>query len=288
MRHVRFPPNLPLARRSSKDSKSKIDARMPTPYAFSGPLTFGYPAGYGDETEDTEPKVTEEVLMASNGKTERAEDSEFDATEEDLMKANNGQSSCQETQVEVTKIILTIGLGNTLKSSAEFNNLPRNPNLEAAYLAGKSEVFFNKIYSAAKIAALEIISPQLCAEQCLNLTSAVEKGLKEMNRTDATGTEELLAEGDGVFLVLNIDDSRPRVPLKRKTLSFAGSNPAEFLSLVKDNFNNIICFEVAAHVTITRPPMSSKELENEKLKIHHSHETTEGSSTGESVIIQAE
>lgn len=288
MRHVRFPPTLPLAPRSPKDSKSEIDARIPTPYAFSGPLTFEDPAGSGDETEDPEPKITEGVLVASNAKTEGAEDIEFEATEEDLMMANNGKRVRQETRVEITKIVLTIGFGNTLKGSAEFNNLPWDPNLEAAYLSGKSEVFFNKIYSAAKIAALEIISPQLRAEQRLNLTSAVEEALKEMERTDATGTEELLVEGDCVFLFLNIDNSRRLVSLKRKTLNFAGSNPAEFPSLLNDNFNSITCFDVAADVTITRPPMSSKEVENKKFKIHHTHEPTEASSAGESVIIQAE
>lgn len=287
MRRVSFPSTLSLAPRSPKDSKSEINARMPTPYAFSGPLTFEDPVGSGDETEDCEPKGTEEVRMTSNAKTEAAEYSEFEFTEEDLMLANSGERSSQETRVEITRIILTIRLVNNLNGSAEFSILPWNPNLEAAHLSGKSGVFFNKIYSAATIAALEIISPQMCTERSLNLTSAVEEALKEMERTDATETEELLVEGDFISVSHNIDDPRRLVSLKCNTLNFAGSTPAKFPSLLKDNFNSIICSEVTADVTIERPSMSSKEVENKKLRIHHTRETTEASSAGESVMNQA-
>lgn len=284
MRRVSFPPTLPLAPRSPKDSNSEINARMPTPYAFSGPLTFEDPAGSGDETEDSEPECTEEVLMTFNAKTEGAEDSEFETTEEDLIMANDGERSRQDARVEITKIIFTICFGNNLKGSAQFNILPWDPNLEAAFLSGKSEIFFNKIYSAAKIAALEVTSPQICAEQSLNLTSAVEEALKEMEETDATEAEELLVEGDCVFVFHNTDESRRLLSLRCNTLNLA---PAEFPSLLKGNFKSIICSEVAADVTVERPPMSSKEVENKKLMIHHTREGTEASSARESVVIQA-
>lgn len=287
MRRVSFPLTLPLAPRSPKGSTSEINARMPTPYAFPGPLTFEDPDGSRDETEDRRHEGTEGVLMTSNAKLEGAGDSEFEVKEEDLIVAKSGERSRQETWVEITKIVLNLHLGNGLKGLAEFNILPWDPTLEAAYLSGKSEDFFKRICSAVTIAALEIIPPPKCTEQRLNLTSAVEEALKDVERTDATETEELLGDGDCSFVFQNIDDSRRFVFLKCNILSSASSTPAEFCSLVKDNLNSIICSEVAADVSIKRPPMSSREVENKKLKIHHTRETTKASSAGESAVIPA-
>lgn len=278
MRHVSYPPTLPLAPRSPKDSKSAINARMPTPYAFSGPQTFEDPAGSGDEAEDNEPEGTEEVLMTTNARTEGAEDREFDTSEESLMVTNNGKGSCQEIGVEISKIVLVILFGNTLKDSVEFKILTWDPSLEAIHPSCKLEVFFKKIYSAAKVAALGIISPQISAEKISNLTCAVEKALKDMQRTYEIETEELV-ESDFVFLLHKADDSRRLVSLKCNALN---STSASFPYLFKDRSYNITCSEVAADVTIERYPLSSKEVGSNKLKIHHTRETAEASWAGES------
>lgn len=282
MRRVSFPPTLPLAPRSPNDSKSAIDARMPTPYAFSGLQTFEDPVGSGDEAEDSETEGTEKVRMTSNVRTEGAEDIEFDTTEEGLIMANNGKRPRQETGVEITKIVFFIRFGNTLEGSVEFKILIWDPSLEAINPSCKLELFFNKIYSAAKIAALGIISPHIGAEKSSNLTSAVEEAFKEMQRIHDTETEELV-EGDCVFVLHIADDSPRLVSLNCNALNSTSSFP----SLSKDDFNNITCSEVAADVTIERPPMSSKEVENKRLKIHHTRETTEAFWAGESNVIEA-
>lgn len=281
-RRVSFPLTLPLAPRSPNDSKSAINARMPTPYAFAGLQTFRDPAGSGDEAEDNEPESTEEVLMTSNVRTEGAEDIDFDTTEEGLIMASSGKRSHQEIGVEITKISFFIRFGNTLEGSVKFKNLTWDPSLEALYPSYKLEVFLNKIYSAAKIAALGIISPQIGAEKSSNLTSVVEEAFKEMQRIYDTETEELV-EGDCVFVLHIADDSRRFVSLNCNALNSTSSFP----SLSKDDSDNITCSEVAADVTIERPPMSSKEVENKRLKIHHTRETTEASWAGESNVIEA-
>lgn len=280
-RRVSFPPALPLVPRSPNDSKSAINARMPTPYAFSGLQTFEVPAVSGDEAEDNEPEGTEEVLMTSNVRAEGTEDIEFDATEESLIMAN-GKRSRQEVGVEITKIVFFIRFGNTLGGSAEFKILTWDPNLEAIYPSCKLEVFFNKIYSAAKIAELGIISPQRGAEKGSNLTSVVQEAFKEMQRIYDTEAEELV-ESDCVLALHTADDSRRLVSLNCNALNSTSSFP----SLSKDDSYNTTCSEVAADVTIERPPMSSKEVGNKRLKIHHTRETTEASWAGESNVIEA-
>lgn len=281
-RQVSFPLTLPLAPRSPNDSKSAIYARLPTPYAFSGLQTFEDPAGSGDEAEDNEPKGTGEVLMTSNVRTEGAEDVEFDTTEEGLIMVNDVKGSRQEIGVEITKIVFFIRFGNTLEGSVEFKILTWDPSLAAIYPSCKLELFFNKIYSAAMIAALGIISPQIGAEKSSNLTSVVEKAFKETQRIHDTETEELV-EGHCVFVLDVADDSRRLVSLNYIALN----STSNFPSLSKDDSYNITCSEVAADVTISRPPMSSKEVENKRLNIHHTRETTEASWAGESNVIEA-
>lgn len=275
-RQVSFPPTLPLAPRSA------IDGRMPTPYAFSGLQTFEDPAGSGDEAEDNEPEGTGEVLMTSNVRTGGAEDVEFDTTEEGLIKAINVKRSRQEIGVEITKIAFFIRFGNTLEGSVEFKILNWDPSLAAIYPSCKLDVVFNKIYSAAKIAALGIISPQIGAEKSSNLTTVVEEAFKETQRIYDTETEELV-EGDCVFILDVADDSRRLISLNCNALNSTSSFP----SLSKDNSYNFTCSEVAADVTIERPPMSSKEVEIKRLNIHHTRETTEASWAGESNVIEA-
>lgn len=141
MRQVNFPPNLPLAPRSPSDSKLTINARMPTPYAFPGPQTFEDPAGSRDEAEDIDSESTEQVLITSNVRIERAEGSEFGATEESPIMANNAKKSRQELGVEIRKIILFIRFGNTLKGSVEFKIVTWDPSPEAFYPSCKLEVF---------------------------------------------------------------------------------------------------------------------------------------------------
>lgn len=255
---------------------------MPTPYAFSGLQTFGDPAGSGDEAEDNEPEGTGEVLMTSNVRTEGAEDIEFDTTEGGLIMASNVKGARQEIGVEITKIVFFIRFGNTLECSVEFKILTWDPSLAAIYPSCKLGVFFNKIYSAAKIAALGIISPQIGAEKSSNLTSVVEEAFKETQRIDDTETEELV-EGNYVFVLDVAGDSRRLVLLNCNALNSTSSFP----SLSKDGSSNITCSEVAADVTIERPPMSSKDVENKRLKIHHTRETTEASWAGESYVIEA-
>lgn len=281
-RHVSFPLTLPIAPRSPNDSKSAINARMPTPYAFSGLQTFEDPAGSGDESEDNEPEGTEIVLMTSNVRREGAEGVEFDTTEEGRIMASNGKRSRQEIELEITKIALFIRFGNTLEGSVELRILTWGPNLEAIYPSCKLEVFFNKIYSAAKVAALGIISPQRGAEKSSNLTSIVEEAFKEMQRIHGTETEELV--GDFVFVLHVADDSRRLVSLSCNMLNSTSSFP----SLLKDDSYNITCSEVAADVTIERPPMGSKEVEKQRLKIHFTRDATEVSWAGESNVIEAD
>lgn len=282
-RHVSFPLTLPIAPRSPNDSRSAISARMPTPYAFSGLQTFEDPAGSGDESEDNEPEGTEKVRMTSNVIREGAEDIEFDTTEEGLIMANSGKRSRQEIELEITKIVFFIRFGNTLEGSVELRILTWGPSLEAIYPSSKLEVFFNKIYSAAKVAALGIISPQGGAEKGPNLTSIVEEAFKEMQRIHGTETEELVG-GDCVFVLHVADDSRRLVSLSCNTLNSTSSFP----SLSKDDSYNITCSEVIADATVERPPMSSKEVENQRLKIHFTRETTEVSWAGDSNVIEAD
>lgn len=253
---------------------------MPTPYEFSGPQTFEDPAGSGDEAEENEPEDTEEVLLTSNARSEGAEDNEFAATEEGLMMANNGKRTREENGVEITKILLVIRFWNTLKGSVEFKISTWDSSLEAIYPFCRLEVFFNKIYSAAKLVVLGIISPQISAEKPSNLTSVVEEALKEMQRTSDTETEEVV-EGDCVFVLHNAGDSRRLVSLKFNALN---STSNSFPSLSKLSSYNITCLEVVADVTIERPPMRSIEVENNKLKIHHTRETTEASWAGDSNV----
>lgn len=281
-RQVSFPPTLPLAPRSPNDSRSAIDARMPTPYAFSGLQTFEDPAGSGDEAEDNEPEGTVEVLITSNVRTGGAEDVEFDTTEEGLIKANNVKRSRQDIEVETTKIVFFIRFGNTLEGSIEFKILNWDSSLAAIYPSCRLEKFFNTIYSAAKIAALGIISPHTGAKKSSNLTTVVEEAFKETQRIYDTETEELV-EGDCVFILDVADDSRRLVSLNCNALNSTFS----FTSLWKDNSYNITCSEVAADFTIERPPMSSKEVENKRLNIHHTRETTEAAWAGESNVIDA-
>lgn len=283
MRRVSFPPALSLDPRSPNDSKSAINARMPTPYAFSGPQTFEDPAGSGVEAGDNEPEGTEEVSTTSNARTEGAEDSEVDAAEEDLMTINNGKRTLREIAVEITKIVLVIRFGNTLKGSVEFKILTWDPSLEAIYPSRKLEDFFNKIYSAAKKAALGIISPQIGTEKSSNLASAVEEAFQEMQRTYDTGTEELV-DGDCVFVSHIVDDSRRLISLKCNALNSASNS---FSSLLKDDCYNITCSEAITDVTIEPLPMSSKKVENKKLRIHHTRETTVASWAGESTVREA-
>lgn len=141
MRQVNFPPTLPLAPRSPNDSKSAINARLPTPYAFSGPQTFEDPAGSRDEAEDIDSGGTEEVLITSNVRIEGAEGSEFDATEEGPIMANNGKRSRQELGVEIRKIVPFIRFRNTLKGSVEFKIVTWDPSPEAFYPSCKLEDF---------------------------------------------------------------------------------------------------------------------------------------------------
>lgn len=94
---------------------------------------------------------------------------------------------------------------------------------------------------------------------------------------------EELVEGDCVFLLQIADDSRRLVSVKCNALN----STCIFTSLSKDNSSNITCSEVAADVTIERPYKSSKEVENKRLKIHHTRETTEASWAGESNVIEA-
>lgn len=282
-RHVSFPLTLPIAPRSPNDSKSAFNARMPTPYAFSGLQIFEDPAGSGDESEDNEPEGTEKVLVTSNVGREGAEDVEFDTTEEGLIMASNGKRSRQEIELEITKIVFFIRFGNTLEGSVELRILTWGPSLEAIYPSCKLEVFFHKIYSAAKVAALGIISPHRGAEKSSNLTSIVEEAFKEMQRIHGTETEEFVG-GDFVFVLQVADDSRRLVSLSCNTLNSTSS----FHSLWKIDSYNITCSGVAADVTIERPPMGSKEVENQRLKIHFTRDATEVSWAGESNVIEAD